>query len=82
MLAVLQFAFEMNTYVGYFVAVMAAAFAITVLGVKYIDANKESTRVDNAINRLIQIQNKVKIRYVNNVNLLDYLYMKWMIKEM
>lgn len=77
MLAVLQFAFEMNTYVGYFVAVMAAAVAITVLGVKYIDANKEAARVDNAINRLIQIQNKVKIRYVNNVNLLDYLYMKY-----
>lgn len=77
MLAVLQFAFEMNTYVGYFVAVLAAAIAITVLCVKYIDANKELARVENAINRLIQLQNKVKIRYVNNVNLLDYLYIKY-----
>ncbi len=77
MLAVLQFVFDMNTYVGYFLAVMAAAIAITVLCFKFIDANKENLRVERAINRLIQLQNKVKIRYVNNVNLLEYLYMKY-----
>lgn len=77
MLAILQFAFHMETYVGYFLAVMAAAIAITVLCVKYIDSSKEAARVENAINRLIQLQNKVKIRYVNNVNLLEYLYMKY-----
>lgn len=77
MLAVLQFAFEMNTYVGYFVAVMAASIAITVLCVKYVDADKEKIRVEKTINKLIQLQNKVKIRYVNNSQLLDYLYMKY-----
>lgn len=77
MLAVLQFAFEMNTYVGYFLAVTAAALALTILCVKYMDASNEARRVDNAINKLIQLQNKVKIRYVNNINLLEYLYMKY-----
>lgn len=77
MLAVLQFGFEMNTYVGYFVAVMAASIAITVLCVKYVDADKEKIRVERAINKLIQLQNKVKIRYVNNSQLMDYLYMKY-----
>lgn len=77
MLAVLQFVFEMNTYVGYFLAIVAAAIAITVLCLKYIDANRELVRVEHAINKLIQLQNKVKIRYVNNINLLDYLYMKY-----
>lgn len=77
MLVILQFVFDMNTYVGYFLAVLAAAIAITVLCVKYIDANREAARVENAISRLIQLQNKVKIRYVNNVNLLDYLYIKY-----
>uniref|UniRef100_UPI0040576FC4 hypothetical protein n=1 Tax=Acetatifactor sp. TaxID=1872090 RepID=UPI0040576FC4 len=77
MLAILQFVFEMNTYAGYFVAVLAAAIAITVLCVKYIDAGREVMRVENAVNKLIQLQNKVKIRYVNNVNLLDYLYIKY-----
>lgn len=77
MLLILQFGFEMNAYVGYFLAILAAAIALTVLCVKYIDSNREVARVENAINRLIQLQNKVKIRYVNNVNLLDYLYMKY-----
>lgn len=77
MLAVLQFGFGMNTYAGYFLAVMSAAIAVTVLCVKYVDANKERVRVEKAINKLIQLQNKVKIRYVNNSQLMDYLYMKY-----
>lgn len=77
MLLILQFVFEMSTEVGYFLSVMAAAIAITVLCVKYMDADREKNRVENSINKLIQLQNKVKIRYVNNVHLLDYLYMKY-----
>ena len=33
--------------------------------------------MEKAINKLILLQNKVKIRYVNNTNLLDYLYAKY-----
>lgn len=77
MLAVLQFGFEMNTYVGYFITILTAAIAITVVCVKYLDADKEILVVERAISKLIQLQNKVKIRYVNNKNLLDYLYMKY-----
>lgn len=77
MLAVLQFGFEMNAAVGYCLSIAAAAIAVTVICLKYMDANKELVRVGKAINKLIQLQNKVKIRYVNNVNLLDYLYMKY-----
>ncbi len=77
LLLVLQFGFEMDTYLGYFIAIMAAAISITVLCVKYMDADKEYRGVESAINKLIQLQNKVKIRYVNNRNLLDYLYMKY-----
>ena len=77
MLAVLQFVLEMNTYAGYFLAMMTAAIAITVLCIKYADADKEKVRVEKAINKLIQLQNKVKIRYVNNTQLMDYLYMKY-----
>lgn len=77
LLAILQFGFRMHTEVGFFLSLVAAAIAISVLCVKYMDANKEAAKVENAINRLIQLQNKVKIRYVNNVNLLDYLYMKY-----
>ncbi len=77
MLLILQFGFHMNTSYGYYLAVAAAAVAITVLFVKFIDAQKELSRVEKAENKLIQLQNTVKIRYVNNFNLLDYLYMKY-----
>lgn len=77
MLAVLQFVFDMKTYVGFFITVIVGVIAITVVCVKYLDADKELTKVVNAINRLIQLQNKVKIRYVNNRSLLDYLCIKY-----
>ena len=77
MLAVLQFVFEMNTYVGYIITVLAGAIAITVVCVKYMDADRESVSVEKTIAKLIQLQNKVKIRYVNNTNLLDYLRIKY-----
>lgn len=77
MLAVLQFGFEMNTYAGYFIAILAGAIALTVVCVKYIDADKEIGSVERSVSKLIQLQNKVKIRYVNNTNLLNYLCMKY-----
>lgn len=77
MLAVLQFGFQMNTLLGYFFAVMAGAVAVTVVCVKYLDAQKEMGKLQRALGRLVQLQNRVKIRYVNNRNLLDYLYLKY-----
>lgn len=77
MLAVLKFGFKLDTTVGFIISVSAAAVAITVLCVKYMDAQKEMTKVEKAGNKLILLQNKVKIRYVNNTNLLDYYYMKY-----
>lgn len=77
LLVVLQFGLKLQTQLGYFVTAVAAALALTVLAVKYMDAERELERVKRTANRLIQLQNKVKIRYVNNTNLLDYLYMKY-----
>lgn len=77
MLLVLQFGFEMNTRVGYILAVAAVAVAITAVWMKYVDSDKELRRVERAVNKLILLQNKVKIRYVNNKNLQDYLCMKY-----
>lgn len=77
MLMVLQYASEMNTVVGYAISMPTAAIAITVLWVKYTDAGQEKRKVELANNKLIQIQNKVKIRYVNNSNLQEYLCIKY-----
>lgn len=77
MLMVLQFVFQMNTAMGYFISVLTAAIAITVLCVKNMDAQKEEDKLGRSINKMIQLQNKVKIRYINNTNLLEYLYIKY-----
>ncbi len=81
MLLVLQFGFEMDTQIGYIVTSLTAAVVITFLYVRYLDATKELKRVEKGINRLILLQNTVKIRYVNNTNLLDYLYTKYNTKS-
>lgn len=77
MLAVLQFGFKMDTAIGFLISVGAAAIAITVFYMKYADAQRELSRVEKANNKLILLQNKVKIRYVNNAELLNYFYMKY-----
>ncbi len=77
LLLLLQFFLDMDTRAGYLVTAGAAAMAITVIYVKHVDARKELHRVENGINKIILLQNKVKIRYVNNTNLLDYLYLKY-----
>ncbi|MCI8529533.1 MAG: hypothetical protein HFH82_10335 [Lachnospiraceae bacterium] len=77
LLLVLQFFMDMNTREGYLLAVAAIAIAVTCLWVKYTDGDRELRHVEKAINKLIQLQNKVKIRYVNNKNLCDYLCVKY-----
>jgi len=77
MLLILQFGFEYDTRLGMLLAVAAAAIALTVLCIRFIDSDKEKAGVANGINRLIQLQNKVKIRYVNNRNLVDYYCLKY-----
>lgn len=77
LLLILQFGFEMDTRVGILAALGIVAVAVSTLLVKYMDRERELKRVDNTVNKLIQLQNKVKIRYVNNNNLLEYLRIKY-----
>lgn len=77
MLLFMQLVLEMETQVGYILTAAAAAIALAVIYVKYMDAVSEKTRSQYSLNKLILLQNRVKIRYVNNTNLLDYLYMKF-----
>lgn len=77
LLLFLQFAMELDTTVGYVLIMLAAGIAFITLYIKYIDMKVEKRRASININKLILLQNKVKIRYVNNTNLLDYLYLKY-----
>lgn len=81
LLVLLQFFLDMDTQMGYYLAAGAAAVVITIVYVRHVDARRELRRVETGINKIILLQNKVKIRYVNNTNLLDYLHMKYGVKS-
>lgn len=81
LLLFLQYFLEMDTKMGYLLTAGAAAVMLTLIYIKHMDAKRELKRVETGINRIILLQNKVKIRYVNNTNLLEYLYMKYGVSE-
>ena len=76
-LLIMQFGFELDAYLGYILAFFGAAVAFTFLFVKNMDLRKEARVVEKTICKLIQMHNTIKIRYVNNTNLLDYLCLKY-----
>lgn len=81
LLLILQYAFSFDVKIGYLAAGGIGALAITAIFLKYNDAVRELSQVESGIGRLIRLQNTVKIRYVNNTHLLDYLYMKYNVKS-
>ena len=81
MLLFMQFGLEMDTQVGYILTAAVAAIALTAIYMKYVDAAGEKRRSSASLNKVILLQNRVKIRYVNNTNLLEYLYMKFGIQS-
>jgi len=81
MLLILQYGFEMDTQIGFILTIGVGATAITVLYVKYLDYIKQLEKTEKGINRIILLKNTVNIRYVNNKNLLDYLYLKYKVNS-
>ena len=76
-LAALGSILDIDVSMGIVIAVLVAAAALTFLFVKYTEATREISKIEKANNKLILLHNTVKIRYVNNTNLLDFLYMKY-----
>lgn len=81
MLLIMQFGFDMDTRLGYLLTVAAAAITLTVIFIKNGDTGKELLKIENTINKIITLQNKVKIRYVNNTQLINYLYLKFSVSK-
>jgi hypothetical protein len=77
MLLIMQEVMRLNITAGMLLAVLVAALSVTALYVRHSNSMKERKQIRNARARLIQLQNTVRIRYVNNVNLLDYMYLKY-----
>lgn len=77
MLLCLEFLLSMDAKIGYLIMAASAALVMTALFVKYKEADRELHVASSSLNKVILLQNKVKIRLVNNTNLLDYLYVKY-----
>lgn len=76
-LLVLQFGFELDTKIGYILTAAMAAVVLTMLYLKHQEMQRELDVSARGLNKVILLQNRVKIRYVNNTSLLDYLRMKY-----
>ena len=81
MLLILQYGFEMDAQLGFIITIGVGALALTILYVKYLDYVKQLERTEKGINKIILLKNTVNIRYVNNTNLLDYLYLKYKVNS-
>ena len=77
----LQFVLELNVVYGYMIAVLLAAVSVTLLYFNSTNSVVELKSVRKSISRLIMLQNQVKIRYVNNTNLIDYLCLKYRVSN-
>lgn len=73
----LHFSYGMNVSIGYLLAGGSGAVALTYIYIRHIEATQELKTLSKTINKLIALHNTVKIRYINNTNLLSYLYMKY-----
>jgi DNA repair exonuclease SbcCD ATPase subunit len=81
LLMVLNKVLNLNVAYGYMISVLMAAVALTYLFIHNSNAELELKGVNKSISRLIMLQNQVKIRYVNNTNLIDYLCLKFRVNN-
>ena len=77
----LQYGLSLNVIYGYMITILLAAVGITILYFHNTNAVVELKSVGKSISRLIMLQNSVKIRYVNNTNLIDYLCLKYRVNS-
>ena len=73
----LQLGLGLNVIYGFMVTFLLAAISVTYLYIHQSNTASELKLVTKSISRLIMLQNQVKIRYVNNTNLIDYLCLKY-----
>ena len=69
--------FERDIYAGYLLAVAVIAIAAGCTFFYLQKNHRDKTKATRQMNRLITLLNKVKIKYVNSKNTIDYIYEKF-----
>ena len=73
------YAFMAKTSVTLYALITGAVAMIcfAIFYVRYSNLKREITDTDAKVNRAISLLNKVKVKYINNTNALDYIYAKY-----
>lgn len=73
------YAFMAKTSVTLYALITGAVAMIcfAIFYVRYSSLKREITDTDAKVNRAISLLNKVKVKYINNTNALDYIYAKY-----
>lgn len=78
---ILQFALEMDLYYAWMILVFVTAVSICVIFLKIQNNSTEITTAERNANRAIVLSNKVKIKYVNIKNAIDYACEKYHVRD-
>lgn len=81
LLLILQIAFRMEMQTGMLLAAFLATGSGVFTLIRYQDYGSEIKTADRKINRAISLENRVKIKYVNIKNAVDYVYAKYQVKN-
>lgn len=76
-LCIYAFATKKNIIMALLIAGVIAVLSFVVSYVRYVDLKGQIKDADAKINRAISLLNKVKVKYINNTNTLDYIYDKY-----
>jgi hypothetical protein len=80
-LYLLQNSFQTDMQIPFILTIIMALGSILYVLYQSSLNRKESRITELKLNKVIQLLNKVKIKYINNRNALDYNYQKYMIKS-
>lgn len=81
MLFAISKALRMDVQMGYIIVTALFAIMLTAVCVSYQGAQAGIARANRKLNKTINLQNTVKIKYVNVTNVLDYNYSKYNINN-
>lgn len=73
----MQFAFKLPMKMAWWIFIFLCVLVISYIYIKMLNSESEYKRAENNANRAIMLQNKVKIRYVNVANAVDYAHEKY-----
>ncbi len=81
LLMVLHMTLKFDVRIGCYIVIAFLAIAMTGVFVSYRNATEAQAAAERKINKAINLQNSVKIKYVNATNLIDFYYSKYKVNN-